>query len=100
MIRSAGSYFAEDPRRCAREAVILFDACTDWSVLGCDVVAGEGDFDLGAIGCFSALLRRQDAREHLIVAAGRRADALRQQGLEASDQAHPSRFCIPQSTSG
>jgi len=87
-----GSCFAEDPRRCAREAVILFDACTDCSVLGCDVIAGEGDFDLSAIGCFSALLRGQEACEHLVVADGMRRIRLDVTGGTMLDG--PVRLCF------
>jgi len=92
VIRSAGSCFAEDPRRCAREAVILFDACTDCSVLGCDVVPGDGDFDVGTIGCFTALLKGQGAREHLVVADGLRRVRLDVAGRSLLDGSLRLRF--------
>jgi hypothetical protein len=65
--------FAEDPTLPARDAVILFDADTDASVLACEVAGDDGEgFDLGRIGCFSALLKGEDPREHLVLGDGLR----------------------------
>ncbi len=65
--------FAEDPTLSARDAAILFEARIDSSVLGCNVIDGDPEgFDLMEVGCFSALLRDDAAREHVVLGDGLR----------------------------
>ncbi|WP_066793600.1 DUF2285 domain-containing protein [Sphingomonas soli] len=51
----------------------MFDAAVDSSVLACEVVEADMEgFDLCRAGCFSALLRGDDPREHLVLGDGLR----------------------------
>lgn len=51
----------------------MFDAHTDPSVLGCDIVDEDSEgFDLMEVGCFSALLRSDAPREHVVLSDGLR----------------------------
>lgn len=70
-IRIGGSCFAEDPSQPAWRARIFFDAATDPSVLACDIEDEDpAGLDLATIGCFSAVLRGEDAVEHVLLSDG------------------------------